>query len=115
MPKMSDTMNEGVIAAWHKKVGDTVKTNELLAEIETDKATMEYESYNAGTLLYIGAEAGQAVPVNGVLAIIGEKDADWKTLLKAHEAKSSGWSQSAYTKAPKPNKNLKLNKIRQKR
>jgi pyruvate dehydrogenase E2 component (dihydrolipoamide acetyltransferase) len=89
MPKMSDTMNEGVIAAWHKKVGDTVKTNELLAEIETDKATMEYESYNAGTLLYIGAEAGNAIPVNGVLAIIGEKDADWKTLLKAHEAKGS--------------------------
>ncbi len=89
MPKMSDTMNEGVIAAWHKKVGDTVKTNELLAEIETDKATMEYESYNAGTLLYIGAEAGNAIPVNDVLAIIGEKDADWKTLLKAHEAKGS--------------------------
>lgn len=92
MPKMSDTMTDGVIAAWHKKVGDTVKNNELLAEIETDKATMEYESYNAGTLLHIGAEAGQAIPVNGVLAIIGEKDADWKTLLKAHESKSSGGS-----------------------
>jgi pyruvate dehydrogenase E2 component (dihydrolipoamide acetyltransferase) len=90
MPKMSDTMTEGVIAAWHKKVGDTVKSNELLAEIETDKATMEYESYNAGTLLYIGVEAGNAVPVNGVLAIIGEKDADWKTLLKAHESKAEG-------------------------
>lgn len=87
MPKMSDTMVDGVIAAWHKKVGDPVKANELLAEIETDKATMEYESYNTGTLLYIGAEAGKSVPVNGVLAIIGEKDADWKTLLKAHEAK----------------------------
>ncbi len=90
MPKMSDTMTEGVVAAWHKKVGDTVKANELLAEIETDKATMEYESYNAGTLLYVGVEAGKAIPVNGVLAIIGEKDADWKTLLKAHEAKGSG-------------------------
>jgi pyruvate dehydrogenase E2 component (dihydrolipoamide acetyltransferase) len=95
MPKMSDTMTEGVVAAWHKKVGDTVKTNELLAEIETDKATMEYESYNAGTLLYIGVEAGNAVPVNGVLAIIGEKDADWKTLLKAHEAKASGAGATA--------------------
>jgi pyruvate dehydrogenase E2 component (dihydrolipoamide acetyltransferase) len=83
MPKMSDTMTDGVIAAWHKKIGDSVKTGELLAEIETDKATMEYESYNAGTLLYIGAEAGKSVPVNGVLAIIGEKDADWKTLLEA--------------------------------
>lgn len=89
MPKMSDTMVEGVIAAWHKKVGDSVKANELLAEVETDKATMEYESYNTGTLLYIGAEAGKSVPVNGVLAIIGDKDADWKTLLKAHEAKGS--------------------------
>jgi pyruvate dehydrogenase E2 component (dihydrolipoamide acetyltransferase) len=90
MPKMSDTMSEGVIAAWHKKVGDPVKSGELLAEIETDKATMEYESYNTGTLLYIGAEAGKAVPVNGVLAVIGESGADYKTLLKAHEAKSSG-------------------------
>ena len=89
MPKMSDTMEEGVIAAWHKKVGDSVKANELLAEVETDKATMEYESYNTGTLLYVGAEAGKSVPVNGVLAIIGEKGADWKTLLKAHEAKGS--------------------------
>jgi pyruvate dehydrogenase E2 component (dihydrolipoamide acetyltransferase) len=90
MPKMSDTMVEGVIAAWHKKVGDTVKSNELLAEIETDKATMEYESYHAGTLLYIGAEAGSSIAVNGVLAIIGEKNADWKTLLKAHKAGEAG-------------------------
>lgn len=89
MPKMSDTMNEGVIAAWHKKVGDTVKSGELLAEIETDKATMEYESYNAGTLLYIGAQAKEAVAVNGVLAIIGEKGADWQTLLKAHQNKGT--------------------------
>ena len=94
MPKMSDTMSEGVIAAWHKKVGDPVKTGELLAEVETDKATMEYESYNTGTLLYIGAEKGKAVAVNGVLAIIGEKDADWQTLLKAHEAKASGGAQA---------------------
>ncbi len=99
MPKMSDTMVEGVVAAWHKKIGDTVKSNELLAEIETDKATMEYESYNAGTLLYIGVEAGKAVPVNGVLAIIGEKGADWQTLLKAHEAKGSAPVASATPKA----------------
>jgi pyruvate dehydrogenase E2 component (dihydrolipoamide acetyltransferase) len=85
MPKMSDTMTDGVIAAWHKKVGDTVKSGELMAEIETDKATMEYESYNNGTILYIGAEAGKSVPVNGVLAIVGEKGADWQTLLKNHE------------------------------
>jgi pyruvate dehydrogenase E2 component (dihydrolipoamide acetyltransferase) len=97
MPKMSDTMMEGVIAAWHKKVGDSVKNNELLAEVETDKATMEYESYHTGTLLYMGADAGKSVPVNGVLAIIGDKDADWKTLLKAHEAKGS----SPTAKTPK--------------
>lgn len=93
MPKMSDTMNEGVIASWSKKVGDTVKTGELLAEVETDKATMEYESYNAGTLLYIGAKEKEAVAVNGVLAIIGEKNADWQTLLKAHQAKSEAGSK----------------------
>ena len=98
MPKMSDTMTEGVIAAWHKKIGDQVKNGELLAEIETDKATMEYESYNSGTLLYIGAEPGKAVPVNGVLAIIGEKGADWQTLLKAHQSKASGAAPAA---APK--------------
>jgi pyruvate dehydrogenase E2 component (dihydrolipoamide acetyltransferase) len=100
MPKMSDTMNEGVIAAWHKKVGDSVKSGELLAEIETDKATMEYESYNTGTLLHIGVDAGKSVAVNGVLAIIGEKGADWQTLLKAHEAKTSGGGQAA-SAAPK--------------
>lgn len=93
MPKMSDTMTEGVIAAWHKKVGDTVKSGDLMAEIETDKATMEYESYDNGTLLYIGAEKGQSVAVNGVLAIVGDKDADWKTLLKASQ--SDGSSSSA--------------------
>ncbi len=90
MPKMSDTMAEGIIAAWHKKVGDAVKSGELLAEIETDKATMEYESYNTGTLLYHGAKEKEPVAVNGVLAIIGEKSADWQTLLKAHLAKGAG-------------------------
>ena len=92
MPKMSDTMVEGVIAAWHKKVGDAVKSGELLAEVETDKATMEYESYNTGTLLYIGAKEKEAVVVNGVLAIIGEKNADWQTLLKAHQASTGSAS-----------------------
>jgi pyruvate dehydrogenase E2 component (dihydrolipoamide acetyltransferase) len=101
MPKMSDTMAEGVIAAWHKKVGDAVKSGELLAEIETDKATMEYESYNTGTLLYVGAKAKEAVPVNGVLAIIGEKNADWQTLLKAHQSKgSTAKSAPAESKEP---------------
>ncbi|MCW5910638.1 MAG: pyruvate dehydrogenase complex dihydrolipoamide acetyltransferase [Cyclobacteriaceae bacterium] len=102
MPKMSDTMNEGVIAAWHKKVGDSVKSGELLAEVETDKATMEYESYNTGTLLYIGAKEKEAVAVNGVLAIIGEKDADWQTLLKAHQAKGAAPVKAAAQAESKP-------------
>jgi len=89
MPKMSDTMAEGVIAAWHKKIGDSVKSGELMAEIETDKATMEYESYNTGTVLYLGAKEKESVKVNGVLAIVGEKGADWQTLLKAHGSKAS--------------------------
>ena len=73
MPRLSDTMEEGVIAAWHKNVGDTVKKGEVLAEIETDKATMELESYKNGTLLHIGAQKGEKIPVNGLLCIIGEK------------------------------------------
>src|SRR6186997_2842977 len=73
MPRLSDTMTEGVIAAWHKKVGDKVKKGDLLAEIETDKATMELESYKNGKLLYIGAEQGQKIAVNDLLCIIGEE------------------------------------------
>lgn len=73
MPRLSDTMEVGVIAAWHKNVGDPVKKGEVLAEIETDKATMELESYKNGTLLYIGAQKGEKIPVNGLLCIIGEK------------------------------------------
>lgn len=73
MPRLSDTMTDGVIASWAKKVGDPVKKGELLAEIETDKATMELESYKNGTLLYVGAEKGQKIAVNDLLCIIGEK------------------------------------------
>jgi pyruvate dehydrogenase E2 component (dihydrolipoamide acetyltransferase) len=73
MPRLSDTMTEGVIASWNKNVGDTVKKGEVLADIETDKATMELESYKNGTLLYIGAEKGQKIEVNALLCIIGEK------------------------------------------
>jgi pyruvate dehydrogenase E2 component (dihydrolipoamide acetyltransferase) len=90
MPKMSDTMTDGTIASWLKKVGDDIKSGDIIAEVETDKATMELESYDDGTLLYIGVEAGDSVPVDGVIAIIGEKGADYETLLKAHEAKQGG-------------------------
>jgi pyruvate dehydrogenase E2 component (dihydrolipoamide acetyltransferase) len=81
MPKMSDTMLEGVIAKWVKKVGDKVKSGDVLAEVETDKATMELESYDNGTLLYIGVEAGKSIAVDGIIAIIGEANADYQQLL----------------------------------
>jgi len=86
MPKMSDTMEEGVIASWLKKVGEQVTSGDILAEVETDKATMELESYDDGILLYIGPKAGESVPVDGVLAIIGEKGADYNSLLKAEDS-----------------------------
>ena len=76
MPRLSDTMTEGVIAGWHKKVGDPVKKGDLLAEIETDKATMELESYKDGTLLHIGTDKGGKLQVNDLLAIIGQKGED---------------------------------------
>ncbi|MCB0401502.1 MAG: pyruvate dehydrogenase complex dihydrolipoamide acetyltransferase [Flavobacteriales bacterium] len=84
MPKLSDTMTDGVVAKWHKKVGDQVKSGELLAEIETDKATMEFESFEDGVLLHIGVPEGGSAPVESILAIIGEKGADVDTLIKAH-------------------------------
>ena len=70
MPKLSDTMTEGVVAAWHKKVGDKVKSGEVLAEIETDKATMEFESFTDGVLLHIGVEKGKTAAVDSVLAVL---------------------------------------------
>ena len=82
MPKMSDTMEEGVIATWLKKVGDDVKSGDILAEVETDKATMELESYDDGILLHIGVKDGDSVPVDGVIAIIGEKDENVKSILE---------------------------------
>ncbi len=76
MPRLSDTMTEGTVATWLKKVGDTVKEGDILAEIETDKATMEFESFNSGTLLYIGIPEGASAPVDSVLAIIGPAGTD---------------------------------------
>lgn len=83
MPRLSDTMTEGVIAEWHKKVGDPVKKGDLLAEVETDKATMELESYKDGTLLYIGVDKGGKLQVNDLLAIIGNKGEDISGLVKS--------------------------------
>lgn len=84
MPRLSDTMTEGVIAAWHKNVGDTVKKGDLLAEIETDKATMELESYQEGVLLHRGAADGQKLQVNDLLAIIGKQGEDVSDLVAEH-------------------------------
>lgn len=85
MPKMSDTMEEGVIASWLKKKGDKVEAGDILAEVETDKATMELEAYEDGTLLYTAVEAGNGVAVDGIIAIIGEEGADYEVLLKAED------------------------------
>lgn len=81
MPKLSDTMTEGVVARWHKNVGDRVKSGDLLAEIETDKATMEFESFQEGVLLYRGVEEGSAAPVDSILAILGQEGEDISALL----------------------------------
>jgi pyruvate dehydrogenase E2 component (dihydrolipoamide acetyltransferase) len=85
MPKLSDTMTEGVVATWLKKVGEEVENGELLAEIETDKATMEFESFYDGVLLHIGVEEGQAAPVDSLLCILGEAGEDVSALLKQAE------------------------------
>lgn len=89
MPKMSDTMTEGTIAQWLVKVGDQISSGDIMAEVETDKATMELESYEDGILLYIGPKDGEAVEVDAVLAIVGEKGADYETLLQAQAQKGA--------------------------
>ncbi len=100
---MSDTMTEGVIAEWHKKVGDSVKSGDVLAEVETDKATMDLEAYDEGTLLYIGVEKGQSVPIDGVLAIIGKPGEDFQALLTSASGGSAAPAQSP-TPADAPEK-----------
>lgn len=106
MPKMSDTMTEGVLSKWHKKVGDKIKTGDLVADIETDKATMEFESYQEGTLLYIGIEEGKAVPVDGIIAVLGKEGEDYKSLLietpKAEAPKVDVKAEAPKAAAPLP-------------
>jgi pyruvate dehydrogenase E2 component (dihydrolipoamide acetyltransferase) len=86
MPKLSDTMTEGTVAAWHKKVGDKVKSGEVLAEIETDKATMEFESFQDGVLLHIGVDKGQTAKVDSILAILGKEGEDVAALIASDAA-----------------------------
>ncbi len=97
MPKLSDTMTEGVVAAWHKNIGDAVESGELLAEIETDKATMEFESFNDGVLLHIGVPEGGSAPVDSILAIVGEDGEDFSALLN-----ESAPAPAAAAPAPEP-------------
>src|ERR1700742_3327700 len=106
MPLLSDTMKEGVIAEWHKKIGDTVKADDVIAEVETDKATMEVMPYVDGTLLYIGVEKGKGIPVNAIMAIIGKPGEDFQGILDqdkgsaAPAAKAAEAPQAAAPAAP---------------
>lgn len=102
MPKLSDTMTEGVVAEWNKNVGDQVSEGDVLAEIETDKATMEFESFYDGVLLHIGVEKGQTAPVNSLLAIIGEKGEDIEKVLA--EAKSAAPAEESKEEEKEPAK-----------
>ena len=95
MPRLSDTMTEGTVATWLKKVGDKIEEGDILAEIETDKATMEFEAFDAGTLLYIGVEEGGTAPVDSVLAIIGEEGEDYKAALEGADGGSSDDKEEA--------------------
>jgi pyruvate dehydrogenase E2 component (dihydrolipoamide acetyltransferase) len=104
MPKMSDTMTEGVVSKWHKKVGDKIKTGDLVADIETDKATMEFESYQEGVLLYRGVEEGQAAPIDGVLAILGKEGEDYSKLLEEEKKKAPAAQPQAKEEKPQPKK-----------
>ena len=112
MPRLSDTMTEGTVATWLKKVGDQIKEGDILAEIETDKATMEFESFNSGTLLHIGIQEGESAPIDSLLAIIGKEGEDISDLLgggsssdKKEEApKEETKSEEKSEEAPKEDK-----------
>jgi pyruvate dehydrogenase E2 component (dihydrolipoamide acetyltransferase) len=93
MPKMSDTMTEGVVVKWLVKEGDTVKSGDIIAEVETDKATMDFECYSKGTLLHIAAGEGQAVPVDGIVAIVGQPGEDFSALLSGAPAAPAASAQ----------------------
>src|SRR5690606_34505468 len=103
MPLLSDTMTEGVIAEWHFKVGDTIKSDDAIADVETDKATMEVTAYADGTLLYIGVEEGQAAKVNDVIAIVGKEGTDVTPLLKQRQkGEKPGKQEKAAETAAEP-------------
>ena len=99
MPRLSDTMTEGIVAKWLKKVGDKISEGDILAEIETDKATMEFESFNSGTLLHIGIQEGESAPVDSLLAIIGNEGEDITPML--HYGKSTNKAEAPTEETPK--------------
>lgn len=94
MPRLSDTMTEGVVSKWHKKVGDEIKEGDLLADIETDKATMEFESFQEGHLLYIGVNENESAAVDSILAILGQKNEDISSLLNEENSDSKNLEDS---------------------
>ncbi len=102
MPKLSDTMTEGVVSKWHKKVGDKIKTGDLLADIDTDKATMEFESFQDGVLLHIGVEEGKSAPVDSILAILGKAGEDISSLLNGAPAPAPAAAAPAAAPAASP-------------
>ena len=108
MPRLSDTMTEGTVATWLKKVGDKIKEGDILAEIETDKATMEFESFNEGTLLHIGVQEGESASVDSLLAIIGKEGEDISSLLNGGNVPAESKEEIAITKEALPTSNFQL-------
>jgi len=113
MPKLSDTMTEGVVAKWYKNIGDSVKSGDLLADIETDKATMEFESYESGVLLHIGVEKGKAAPVDSILAIFGKAGEDISAILAGEKSSAPVKKEEVKTETLKaePNKEENLKQV----
>ena len=97
MPRLSDTMEEGTVASWLKKIGDSVSEGDILAEIETDKATMEFESFYEGTLLYVGVQEGETAPVESLLAIIGPAGTDVSGIVSGGGAPAKASAPAAAT------------------
>src|SRR5690606_18870737 len=105
MPRLSDTMEEGTVATWLKKIGDKISEGDILAEIETDKATMEFESFNEGTLLHIGVQEGETTKVDQLLAIIGDEGEDISGLLNGGSSKPASEEAKAETKESSDSEN----------
>ncbi|MCT4665109.1 MAG: pyruvate dehydrogenase complex dihydrolipoamide acetyltransferase [Flavobacteriales bacterium] len=102
MPRLSDTMTEGVLAVWHKKVGEKVEEGDLLADIETDKATMEFESFQEGVILYVGVQEGETVPVDSIIAILGEEGEEYQSLIDNFSASAPAEEQKKETSTEAP-------------